>query len=66
MFINIRTVIGLGTQVAGTAKAHHGPFDELGVRKSKARNGQDPSASPEKASDLTEYRWAGMGRISNR
>jgi dihydroxyacetone synthase len=35
VFINIRTVIGLGTQAAGTFKAHHGAVDEDSVRKSK-------------------------------
>lgn len=44
-FINVRTVIGLGTQVAGTAKAHHGAFDDASVRKSKELAGQDPSAT---------------------
>ncbi|OQU97216.1 Transketolase, pyrimidine binding domain-containing protein [Cladophialophora immunda] len=45
VFVNIRTVIGIGTQVAGTAKAHHGAFDELSVRKSKELAGQDPSTT---------------------
>lgn len=52
VFINIRTVIGIGTQVAGTAKAHHGVFDELSVRASKEIAGQDPSTThvvPERA-----------------
>jgi dihydroxyacetone synthase len=44
-FINIRTVIGLGTKVAGTAKAHHGAFDEESVKKSKISAGQDPSST---------------------
>lgn len=51
VFINIRTIIGLGTQVAGTAKAHHGAFDDLSIRKSKAIAGQDPATThqvPEK------------------
>jgi dihydroxyacetone synthase len=42
VFVNVRTVIGIGTQVAGTAKAHHGVFDELSVRESKEIAGQDP------------------------
>jgi dihydroxyacetone synthase len=52
VFINVRTVIGLGTQAAGTAKAHHGAFDELSIRKSKAIAGQDPHTThqvPERA-----------------
>ncbi|KAK5049309.1 hypothetical protein LTR84_004238 [Exophiala bonariae] len=55
VFINIRTIIGLGTQVAGTAKAHHGVFDDLSVRKSKALNGQDPSATHQVPSKSLEY-----------
>lgn len=41
-FINIRTVIGVGTSTAGTAKAHHGSFDQESVAKSKLAIGQDP------------------------
>lgn len=50
-FINIKTVIGVGTSVAGTAKAHHGKFDTESVRKSKELAGQDPNTThnvPEK------------------
>ncbi|GIJ86522.1 hypothetical protein Asppvi_005411 [Aspergillus pseudoviridinutans] len=42
-FINIRTVIGVGTNTAGTAKAHHGAFDAESVARSKIAAGQDPS-----------------------
>lgn len=45
VFVNIRTIIGLGTRVAGTAKAHHGAFDEASVRKSKEIAGQDPAVT---------------------
>ncbi|KAF4464333.1 Dihydroxyacetone synthase [Fusarium albosuccineum] len=45
VFINIRTVIGLGTSVAGTFKAHHGAFDKDSVAASKLRAGQDPSVT---------------------
>ncbi|KAF7546011.1 hypothetical protein G7Z17_g8735 [Cylindrodendrum hubeiense] len=45
IFINVRTVIGLGTQVAGTAKAHHGVFDKESVAESKRLAGQDPSVT---------------------
>lgn len=44
-FINIRTVIGLGTQVAGTYKAHHGAFDLLSIEASKRLAGQDPAVT---------------------
>lgn len=54
-FINVRTIIGLGTQVAGTAKAHHGSFDEISVRKSKALAGQDPSITHEVPPQILEY-----------
>jgi dihydroxyacetone synthase len=43
VFINIRTVIGLGTQVAGTYKAHHGAFDLASIETSKRLAGQDPA-----------------------
>ncbi|KAF4553586.1 Dihydroxyacetone synthase-like protein 3 [Elsinoe fawcettii] len=39
VFININTVIGLGTQVAGTAKAHHGTFDSASVTEHKRMAG---------------------------
>jgi dihydroxyacetone synthase len=42
-FVNIRTVIGLGTQVAGTYKAHHGAFDLSSIEASKRLAGQDPT-----------------------
>lgn len=41
-FINVRTVIGLGTTTAGTAKAHHGAFDLESVQLSKRVAGQNP------------------------
>lgn len=42
VFINIRTVIGVGTSTAGTAKAHHGAFDAESVAASKTLAAQDP------------------------
>lgn len=45
VFINIRTVIGVGTSTAGTAKAHHGAFDTESVAASKSLAGQDPSTT---------------------
>lgn len=41
VFINIRTVIGHGTSVAGTAGAHHGGFDTESIKKSKRAAGMD-------------------------
>jgi dihydroxyacetone synthase len=51
VFINIKTVIGVGTKAAGTAKAHHGTFDAASVERSKRIAGQDPAEThhvPEK------------------
>jgi dihydroxyacetone synthase len=51
-FINVRTIIGAGTSVAGTFKAHHGVFDAESVTKSKLVAHLDPSQThqvPEKA-----------------
>jgi dihydroxyacetone synthase len=45
VFVNIRTVIGVGTTVQGTAKAHHGAFDVDSVAASKRLAGQDPSTT---------------------
>ena len=42
-FINVKTVIGLGTKAAGTFKAHHGAIDKESVEISKTLAGQDPS-----------------------
>ena len=59
VFVNVHTIIGLGTQVAGTFKAHHGAFDDASVRKSKAIAGQDPSTThqvPDRALDYFRER----------
>ena len=45
VFLNVRTVIGVGTNTAGTAKAHHGAFDIDSVSRSKNLAGADPSAT---------------------
>lgn len=55
VFINIRTTIGVGTKVAGTAKAHHGPIDEESVRKSKIAAGVDPSKTHEVPERALKY-----------
>lgn len=46
-FINIHTVIGLGTPVAGTYKAHHGAIDKSSIEASKRLAGQDPAVTHE-------------------
>ncbi|KAF0320898.1 dihydroxyacetone synthase [Colletotrichum asianum] len=55
VFINIRTVIGLGTNVAGTFKAHHGAFDAESVALSKRLAGQDPIATHQVPQPSLEY-----------
>jgi dihydroxyacetone synthase len=45
VFINARTIIGVGTTVAGTFKAHHGAFDKESVALSKKIAGQDPDTT---------------------
>ncbi|OAA65405.1 transketolase [Niveomyces insectorum RCEF 264] len=52
VFINIRTVIGVDTAVAGTAGAHHGTFDKDSVARSKVLAGLPPDSThvvPEEA-----------------
>ncbi|KAH7273202.1 Transketolase, thiamine diphosphate binding domain-containing protein [Fusarium solani] len=55
VFINVRTVIGLGTSSAGTFKAHHGAFDADSVAASKRLAGQDPSATHQIPSSALKY-----------
>lgn len=55
VFINIRTVIGLGTANAGTYKAHHCAFDQASVEFSKRLAGQDPTATHEIPRKRLEY-----------
>ena len=45
IFVNIRTVIGVGTSTAGSAKAHHGAIDKESITCSKLRAGQDPNVT---------------------
>ncbi|KAG0647020.1 Dihydroxyacetone synthase [Hyphodiscus hymeniophilus] len=55
VFINVRTVIGLGTCNAGTYKAHHGAFDVESVALSKRLAGQDPLTTHQIPSASLEY-----------
>lgn len=55
VFINVRTIIGLGTATAGTFKAHHGVFDAESVALSKILAGQDPSATHQIPAASLEY-----------
>jgi dihydroxyacetone synthase len=43
IFINVRTVIGADTIMAGTAKAHHGVFDSESISRSKILAGLSPT-----------------------
>lgn len=45
VFVNIRTVIGVGTSTAGTHKAHHGAFDKESIARSKQLAGLDPQST---------------------
>ena len=44
-FVNIRTVIGIGTATAGTYKAHHGGIDAESLVRFKIQAGLDPQSS---------------------
>ncbi|KAL3417058.1 dihydroxyacetone synthase [Phlyctema vagabunda] len=55
VFINIRTVIGLGTSNAGTYKAHHGAFDPESVALSKRLAGQDPLITHQIPAESLDY-----------
>ena len=45
VLINIRTVIGVDTAMAGTARAHHGAFDKESIARSKVLAGLPPAAT---------------------
>ncbi|RFU29228.1 hypothetical protein B7463_g7085, partial [Scytalidium lignicola] len=45
VFINIHTIIGLGTQAAGIYKVHYDAFDKESIARSKQLAGQDPSVT---------------------
>ncbi|KAI0974643.1 Transketolase, thiamine diphosphate binding domain-containing protein [Xylaria arbuscula] len=55
VFINARTIIGIGTAVAGTFKAHHGAFDNESIALSKQLAGQDPSTTHVIPPDALDY-----------
>ncbi len=54
VFVNIRTVIGVGTATAGTAKAHHGAFDSESISQVKTLAGLPPTAGSCRAGEGTE------------
>ncbi len=53
--LHVRTVIGAGTTVQGTFKAHHGAFDAESVAASKILAGQNPASKYEVPADSLEY-----------
>ncbi|KAM0209382.1 hypothetical protein ACHAQI_006428 [Fusarium lateritium] len=64
VFINIRTVIGVGTATAGTYKAHHGAVDADSITRSKIQAGLDPKSThvvpPESLDFFRERRVHGI------
>lgn len=44
-FVNVRTIIGVGTATAGTFKAHHGGIDKESLARLKIQAGLDPQSS---------------------
>lgn len=55
VFINIRAVIGVGTLVAGTAKAHYGLFDTASIEASKRLIGINPRSTHTVPETVLEY-----------
>ena len=55
VFINVRTIIGLGTSSAGTHLAHHGVFDAESVALSKRLAGLNPSVTHQIPPASLEY-----------
>jgi dihydroxyacetone synthase len=55
LFINIRTVIGVDMSSSGTAKAHHGGFDQESISSSKTLAGLAPSSKYEVPQNTLQY-----------
>jgi dihydroxyacetone synthase len=55
VFVNIRTVIGVGTLTAGTYKAHHGGIDKESILKLKQEAGLDLGSSHVVAPSALQY-----------
>lgn len=55
VFINVRTIIGLGSKNAGTAAAHHALFGADDVASMKAEMGLDPHKMFHITEDVKEY-----------
>ncbi|RDL29636.1 Uncharacterized protein BP5553_10706 [Venustampulla echinocandica] len=54
-FIHVQTVIGVGTSVAGTAKAHHGAIDPESIACSKRLAGLSPDSTHQVSPIALEY-----------
>ncbi|KAF2175254.1 hypothetical protein K469DRAFT_765615 [Zopfia rhizophila CBS 207.26] len=61
IFININTVIGHGTSIAGTCKAHHTAFGHEDVKKCKVSWGYDPEATHIVPDEVRDY-WSEIPR----
>lgn len=57
VFLNIKTVIGLGTSVAGTHYAHEDPFGVEDVARAKRAWGLNPAESHQIGEDVYQY-WS--------
>ena len=57
IFLNIKTVIGLGTNRAGTAHAHENPFGPKDVARCKETWNLDPSKTHQVPEDVRSY-WS--------
>ena len=55
VFINIRTVIGIDTAVAGTYKAHHGSIDSESLRRSKMKANMSPDSTHQVPSGVLDF-----------
>lgn len=55
VFINVRTIIGVGTSTAGTHKAHHGAFDKESIARSKRLAWLDPESTHIVPSDALAF-----------
>lgn len=55
VFVNMRTIIGVDMASAGTAKAHHGGFDDQSISASKALAGLSPTSRYEIPKSTQDY-----------
>lgn len=65
VFININTVIGYGTAIAGTCKAHQAAFGHDNVKSCKESWGYDPEATHVVPDDVRDY-WSDIPKKGRR